>query len=270
MSFISFEFNLNHVFFILSFLSFSIRYFVVGLMSKDENEKAYEIKFFNTYIYTFSNFFSFFFYCILKIRSKRKNKNADTEENKLKSIKTNKSNLNIELIYSNEKPISFNKLLRRTLLVAISDFIAQYSIFLFDLFVDVEKVKLDLLLIFSILSIYIFSKILLKTFYYKHHKLSFFINIICLIIMGSVDIYNIYPKWNIKILYYILINIFSSVCYSFEDVIGKKALIEEFLSPYSLLLYKGVYELIIIILFSIPFFFLKFKMKIFFTYLLKD
>ncbi|MBR2248354.1 MAG: hypothetical protein IJ880_15250, partial [Bacilli bacterium] len=75
--------------------------------------------------------------------------------------------------------------------------------------------------------------------------------------MGSVDIYNIYPKWNIKILYYILINIFSSVCYSFEDVIGKKALIEEFLSPYSLLLYKGVYELIIIILFSIPFFFFK-------------
>ena len=93
--------------------------------------------------------------------------------------------------------------------MAISDFIAQYSIFLFDLFVDVEKVKLDLLLIFSILSIYIFSKILLKTFYYKHHKLSFFINIICLIIMGSVDIYNIYPKWNIKTLYYILINILS-------------------------------------------------------------
>ena len=260
MSFISFEFNKKHIFFILSFLSYSIRYFVVALMSEDENEKAYETKFFNTYIYTFSNFFSLFFYCIIKIRSKRKNKNGDQEENKLKRIKTDKSyksNLNIELIYSNEKPISFNKLLLRTLLVAISDFIAQYSIFLFNLFVNIEKVKLDLLLIFSILSIYIFSRILLKTFYYKHHKLSFFINIICLIIMGSVDIYNIYPKWNIKILYYILINIFSSVCYSFEDVIGKKALTEEFLTPYSLLIYKGVYELIIIILFSIPFFFYK-------------
>ena len=47
------------------------------------------------------------------------------------------------------------------------------------------------------------------------------------------------------------------ILYSLEDVIGKMALIEEFLSPYNLLLLKGIYELIFILLFSIPFFFLK-------------
>jgi hypothetical protein len=75
--------------------------------------------------------------------------------------------------------------------------------------------------------------------------------------MGSLDIYNIYPNWSLKILYFILIKIFSSVCYSFENVIGKKALIEEFMSPYKLIIYKGVYELFILLFFSIPFFFYK-------------
>jgi hypothetical protein len=184
------------------------------------------------------------------MRSKRTKK---TENN----LKQSNTSLSLELIYSNEKPISFNKLLIRTLLVSITDFAAQYSVFLFYLFVEIDSVSLDLLIIFNILSIYLFSRILLNIHFYKHHKLSFYINLICLIIMGSVDIYNIYPNWSLKILFFILIKIFSSVCYSLEDVIGKKALTEEFLSPYKLLIYKGAYQLFILLIFSIPFFFYK-------------
>ena len=54
-----------------------------------------------------------------------------------------------------------------------------------------------------------------------------------------------------------LVRISSQLCYSLENVIGKNALIKEFLSPYSLLLYKGIYETIMLLLFSIPFFFVK-------------
>ena len=62
----------------------------------------------------------------------------------------------------------------RTLILAICDFFAQYNIFLLyflvndDSLLDVKE-RMDLLCIINILSIYLFSKILLKTRYYKHH-----------------------------------------------------------------------------------------------------
>ena len=254
MSFISFEFNWNHIYFLLHILSFFCRHYVISMLTKDDNRKTYEIKFFNIYMYTLSNLFSIFFHLISRKRSKRRKKKSDN--NKLKRTKTDKSNYNIELIYSNEKPINFKKILKRTLLVSISDLLAQILVFLLNLFVKMGKVKLDFITIFNILSIYLFSRLLLNFHFYKHHKLSFYINIICIIIMGSVDIYNV-QNWHINVSYYIIVKLLSSICYSFEDVIGKKALIEEFLSPYKILLYKSVYQIIMILFLSIPFFFIK-------------
>ena len=54
-----------------------------------------------------------------------------------------------------------------------------------------------------------------------------------------------------------MVHSLSQILYSLEDVIGKKALIDEFLSPYSLLMFKGIYELIILLIFSVPFLFVK-------------
>ena len=227
-------------------------------MKSDDDKKDYENKFFFIYIYTISNFFSFFLLCITKIRSKRKNKKTEVNKDiNLKKSKTSKSSLNLDLIYNKDLPISFSKLLIRTIIVAFTDLLAQYSIFIFYIFINVENVELDLIIIFNILFKYIFSKLILKTNYYRHHYLSFVINIICLVLICTVDIYNIFDNWNENTIYFILIKIFSSICYAFEDVIGKKALIKEFLSPFSILLYKGIYELFLLVLLSIPFFFIK-------------
>jgi hypothetical protein len=65
------------------------------------------------------------------------------------------------------------------------------------------------------------------------------------------------PQYDKYVIINLFIRIFSQISYSLEDVIGKKALIQEFLSPYSLLLYKGIYELVILLLSSIPFFLIK-------------
>jgi hypothetical protein len=62
----------------------------------------------------------------------------------------------------------------------------------------------------------------------------------------------------IKIIY-VLIKIVSIIFYSLENVYGKKALTTEFLSPYSLLTHKGIYEFIIIFILSIPLLFFKVK-----------
>jgi hypothetical protein len=191
----------------------------------------------------------------VKIRTKKpeRTNNSEKKNNKIKKSKS----LTLELIYSGDEPISFNKLLIRTVLVSISDFVAQFSMFLFYLYTNTDPIKLDLIIIFNILSIYLFSRLLLNTLFHRHHKLCFFINFICLIMLGLLDIYNIYPKWSLNVFFYLLVQILNSFCYSFQDVIGKKALIEEFLNPYKILLYKGVYELVILIFFSAPFFFIK-------------
>ena len=103
------------------------------------------------------------------------------------------------------------------------------------------------------------SRVFLKTYYYNHHYLSFGINIICIVALGAYELIQ-FDYEMIKIIFR-LFRLFSTIFFSLEDVIGKKALIEEFLSPYSLLVYKGLFELILLSLSSIPFFLLK-EMKI--------
>ena len=82
------------------------------------------------------------------------------------------------------------------------------------------------------------------------------------------DYYNIKDDNNSKntVLLYVLSNIISGFFYSFENVIGKKALIKDFLSPYSILMIKAIYEFILLIFIFIPFIFIKINDKNFFSY----
>lgn len=263
MSFLSFDISYSHLFFIYIFIIYFIRECVINKITEIIKvnkiiEKRTSKKLFHIYIYSISNLFSFLLYCIQNIRSRHSKRESQLF---LKKIEPKNE---IQLIYNNDLPINKRMLLIRTFFVSLLDLAAQFSVFLLYFIAGEEEnfdiEKFDMLMIFSIISIYIFSRIILKTYFYRHHYLSFFINIFCLIFLGIFEIIQILKTFkNSKIFIYILIKIFSSICYSLEDVIGKKALIKEFLSPYSLLIYKGVYELIILILISIPFFFIKYN-----------
>ena len=264
MSFISIELNLNHIFFLLIFIAYFIRFYLMDQIKSDEIKKRASIKFFNMFIYTLSNLFSGILFCIVKIRSKRRNKilKKDSKKKQKKESKASSKSLkslDIELIYEKESPVNRCKLLIRTLMVAITDLAAQYFVFIFYIFVnfDGKGVKFDSILIFNILSKYLFSRLILNTNYYRHHNLSFLINLVGLILISITDIMSMIKNWSVSIIYFIFINIFCTICYSLEDVIGKKALIEEFLSPYSILFYKGVYEIILLLIGTIPFLFIK-------------
>jgi hypothetical protein len=96
------------------------------------------------------------------------------------------------------------------------------------------------------------------------------INLICLILISIIDVYKIYNNWDVNYIFFLILIIFESICYALEDVIGKKALIEEFLSPYSILFYKGIYETVLLIIFSIPFFFIRIEDEnIFYIFVMK-
>jgi len=266
MECISFEFNLNHIFFILILISYFIRYTINKFISPAEEQTPYEKKFFYTYIFTISNYLSIIPLYITKIRSRKRK----IQNSKLSRSKTDKSNLNLELLYSKDKPISFKKLLIKTFIVSLSDLIAQFSDVIFYIFITINDLEINSIIVFKILFKYFLSNLILKTTYYNHHNLSVMINLICLILISIIDVYKIYFNWDINYIYFLILIIFVSIFYALEDVIGKKALIEEFLSPYSILFYKGIYETVLLILFSIPFFFIKIEDgNIFYIFVMK-
>ena len=222
------------------------------------NSKKATKRFFNLYIYTLGNYFSFFCICIIKLNTRHK---SHENENSTSEIQLSASSSTIDYIYTNDLPINERKLLIRTLMVSIFDWIAQYFYIVFDVVVNDDqkgdiKERLDFICIINILSTYLFSMMILKTCYYRHHYLSIIISLSCLIVLSVFNLIEI-PQYDKYVIINLFIRIFSQISYSLEDVIGKKALIQEFLSPYSLLLYKGIYELVILLLSSIPFFLIK-------------
>ena len=257
MAFINFELNLNHLFFLLFIIVYFIRKYIIDIVSEsiiqdDSSGKAKQAtkKLFNMYIYIFSDLLCLFFVCIIKIRSKKIQKT----NNLLQSINS------LEYIYSPSLPDKTGNILIKTFLVAVFDFIAQFPFFILYFVVNDDSKfengdKMDITSIIKILSIYLLSRVFLKTYYYNHHYLSFGINIICIVALGAYELIQ-FDYEMIKIIFR-LFRLFSTIFFSLEDVIGKKALIEEFLSPYSLLVYKGLFELILLSLYSIPFFFIK-------------
>ena len=102
---------------------------------------------------------------------------------------------------------------------------------------------------------------MLKVYFHRHHYLSFGINIFCLLFLSIIDYLSIkdehYYSDTSNIFINIFVYLFRNIIFSFEDVIGKKALDEEFLSQYSLILLKGIFKSIMLIIFSIPFYFIR-------------
>ena len=247
-------------------ISYFIRYSINKLIAPAEAQKPYEKRFFYSYIFTISNFFSIIPLFITSIRSRKRR----DEKSNLSRTKTEKSNLSLELLYSKDSPISFTKLLIKTFLVSLFDLVAQFSDVIFYIFIAINDLEINFLIVFKILFKYFLSNLILKTSYYRHHNFSVMINIICLILISIIDIYKICNNWDINYILFLLLIIFDSIFYALEDVVGKKALIEEFLSPYSILFYKGIYETLLLIIFSIPFFFIKIEdQNIFYIFVMK-
>ena len=110
------------------------------------------------------------------------------------------------------------------------------------------------LLFFDIFARYLFSRWILKAYFYIHHKLSFLLNIVGLIPITIVDIYvKILKKKEYNSFYVCIVSI-RVVLYSFEDIMNKVAYIYLSILPCSLLFYNGLFMLCYFIIISILFF----------------
>ena len=236
------------LFFVFSFLqNFIIRW--ISMNSKDIAQP-----FLNTYLFVVSDYLAIIPYLIVIIRSKHiKSENIELKKVDKRLIHnqgTKKSKNFIWLILS----------------LTLFDFLSHISSLMFYIIYgkndrSVSENNLSSLLIFNTFTIYLFTKWILKTDFYKHHYFSILINIFCVLILGTLDIINIISSDNDSetdmIIFYIFKKISSIIFYSIEDVIGKKILMEEFISIYELLLYRGFFETLLDILFTMPFFFIE-------------
>ena len=151
--------------------------------------------------------------------------------------------------------------------MSVFDFSAEAIIFIFYFINNKHEIikyyTLNSYLIFNTVTQYLGSHVVLKTYFYKHHYLSFLINGVCILITLIIDIIFIFKKEISEYQYYIfiIIRLIRIVLFSFGDNFSKIALNSAFLSSYSLLVYKAIYETFFLIIFSIPFIFLKMSEK---------
>ena len=157
--------------------------------------------------------------------------------------------------------------------IALIDTIAQLCLFIFS-YIDTEGTILgigkengegiihdeDLFFVVSIdiLFRYIFSRILLKSSFYKHHYLSMILNaigFIPLIIINLKDLFKNYSDNEDRIKFshfyiFLILYLIRTILYSLEDVFNKIALNKLLLRPYELMFYKAVFQVIPIIIIS--------------------
>ena len=196
-----------------------------------------------------------------KPKSKRKKK----EERLVSKSNKNKKDLKIKyIVYYKKKNIFY--LLKIIFIISLIDFICQLLLFgncfikRYEKFNDKNNKNtiirnadhLYSFLVIDIVSRYLFSLLILKTHFYEHHYLSFFLNFIALSFFFFIDKVKKIEYYDI---YYIITIILQYVFYSLEDILNKVALMYLFINPESLLFYKGLFSFGYLIIFTIVLYF---------------
>ena len=255
------KFSFNHIFFIFQFIvTFMREGCKKPLFGKEAHPSSFFYKMFITNI---SHFLTLIPLLIIRCLSK-----GEKEENK---ERINNDDLKInddELIYNefNDRDLFSKKkksIIKYTLIVSIFDFLADAILFIFAFVNNKNEIfsfyVLRCSFLFTTLSQYIISYLIFRKKLYRHHYLTLIINFITLLAFLAIDIYKLIEYKIVDYQYYILIivRLVRLIFFCLVDNYSKHALYYEFLSPYSLELYKAIYKNIFLLIFSIPFIFLK-------------
>ena len=191
------------LFFIFSFLQTAIIRWI-SMNSKDIAQP-----FLNTYLFTVSDYLAVIPYIIVFLRSRKLNQTIEIREKY--SLPRNKDN---------KRKKEFFLL---TTLVTVFDFASHISSLLFYIVYgrnerSINENYLSSLLIFNTVIIYLLSRLILKTYFYKHHYFSFIINVTDR--SGDIEetgiifsrILNLFEKSNFfKIILFTITNLFYNI-----------------------------------------------------------
>ena len=242
----------------LYFLSFSIFAFLRDVISfidyndyldKGEidpkfKEQPVQKRYFDIITNIISDCLQGFFVLFHRVKVKNDLFNNETNENKLEYPFYDEMRISKNKEENNSTFASFLQIMAK---ICGVDFFCQFIFLLFSLIYDKDDIILrknnNYLLIVDILARFIFCRIILGTYFFMHHYFSMFINCGIFIILAAFDIHYIFEDVDSKTIFYFIFLIMQTVAYSFEDVLNKIALTNESLTPYSLLFYKGLFEI---------------------------
>ena len=258
MSFLSFNVNKNHIYFLLLFVTYFFRDLMRELTNyllKDKffifgNSHIVKRHLIDIYFLTPSYLLAIFPHWIEKKRAHHHRK---------KNIKQNEEeNNSIELIYNERSFMDVPKVLKLLVLTSTFNFIPRIILFFLYYFVNDDS-KFTSYPVFSsvsivyILATFLLSRIFLSSYFYRHHFVSLAINIFGLIINIIIDIGNL-KKNNYIIIKYV-IDIVGEISFSFASITGKFLL--TYISPYALTLYIGLVLILYLIIIFIPLYFIE-------------
>ena len=143
-------------------------------------------------------------------------------------------------------------------LIAFIDIIAQFCFFIQAYLhpepnqkPPIKPEDLYFVVMIDIFSRYLFSRFILKSYFYKHHILSIILTTIGFIPLTTVNIIDIFFKVNnfpiVTISTYLTLYIIMTIIYSLEDVLNKICLNQLLIRPYELMFYKAVFQIIAIV-----------------------
>jgi hypothetical protein len=147
------------------------------------------------------------------------------------------------------------------LILSLFGFFAEAPYYLFYMINDKSYRNIYELGIYSVINavlLYIFSYLILKTYFYKHHYLSLTINSFGFLISLIVDIIQLVHFKIDDYSYYIfiIVRIIRLILRCFLYCLSKKAFDSSLLTPYSIIAFRSIYETLFLGAFSIPFTFL--------------
>ena len=207
------------------------------------------------YIYTLSDFLSIIPVIIIIKRSK-----GISESNK-ENVELNitKTSTSIKYIYTDTNQKRIKRIFKLLILTSFFEFLGKYINITYEIIVlttnfAIKKVSINSSILFNIISKYILTMLILHLPIYKHHYLSLIINLIFLIGFIIYDIINISEA---RSYIFVVMKITSVILFSVEDVYAKLLLSFDSISPYSYLLYRGIFVNILAVLYSIAFIFVK-------------
>ena len=248
------NFSFNHIYFLL----YAVFTLIRSILKDNINGNEVEKNFYSFYLVVLSRLLAIIPFLIYKKFSKSKREKENQES------KRTKSEGDINYIYNDKSNETQKHLARSTFIVAIFEFLAESLICIFYFFNDlpnISSVELGLFTIFNTVTQYFGSYFIFNYHFYKHHYLSFGINFACAIIFLSIDIIEIVKTEITEYQYYvyILLRILKFLLFAIRDNFAKKALYEEYLSTFALMIIMGLYEILFLAVFSAPFVFLKTK-----------
>ena len=250
--------NSNHFLFLTYFVIYTVRTLI-----KEKSHTTNDIcETFNYYyLYSFSDFLSIIPLIIIQKRTKTTKIFVINQTNNERNSEKEEEYIFTDTVVFNKEKVE-KKVKNILIIISIFDFFAIYLKVIYSIIIKKSAAHFKNLNLNSELTIYIIARylsnrIILHYYFYRHHYLSFFINIVFLIVLDVKDIIEISEKDNnlIASLFFIFTRILSSILYSIEDAYAKIIITYNSFSPYNYLFIRGIIVNILVVIFSFIFIF---------------